>query len=308
MESRIIKLYDYHDLDLSQFKTVFHPDEDRIQKEMKKKQVAKSVWEKGEEVHDGDMVVCELKSENPKFNRSSIQIAVGSNLFHKELEQKLVGAKKGAALEYVVDGAEVEVQIREVTNRVVPELNDALIQQLEIENVTTVEEYRTYLTEQQKRELLDKIVYPAIQFAIKEVIGKSDLLIKKQDWEDAIRMEMEKYRVLSEMDGFKLEEMTEKEFVGRIPVKSYYELLSLVQSNNWETVAEALIGQEFAKEEGYEPSNEEYEKSVREYSEFWHTSHEDARRIICYEYYVFSSYASLFYNRIRKFVEGYILE
>lgn len=46
MESRIIKLYDYHDLDLSQFKTVFHPDEDRIQKEMKKKQVAKSVWVK----------------------------------------------------------------------------------------------------------------------------------------------------------------------------------------------------------------------------------------------------------------------
>ena len=50
---------------------------------------------------------------------------------------------------------------------------------------------------------------------------KSEFVLYQEDWLRAVEMRLEFSRALAKEEGFVLEEMTSKEFEGRIPVKTY---------------------------------------------------------------------------------------
>lgn len=311
MESRVIKLYDYHQLDLSAYKQRFLVDEQMIQKEWKNLQNKHSEWEEGNAACNGDIVICNLSSERAKFQRRKIKLVVGSGMFHKELEQELVGMRKGqektAILKLEDDRTEVEIQVLDIWHRKVPEVTDALAKESGIEGVHTVEAFRDYYVGRQKKEFLEKMEYPALDYAVHAVFDGSDILIKKRDWEEAVLMELEKYRELSRRDGLTLEEMTEQDFDGKIPVKSYDQLLCMVQDQNWESLMAYAVGKEYAKERGGEPTPEEYEKEMAEYASFWRCTVGEAKKITGYPYFSFTWYINLFYRVLTDYVEEQIL-
>lgn len=308
MESRIISLYDYNNIDLSPYVKKFIVNERAIQDEISNIQNKGSKWESGVKVCKSDIVVCSLKSENPKFNKEKIKIVVGSGMFDSELENKLVGMVKGENKSIKINDELVYVEINDITHRVVAPFDDEVVASLGIEGVRTTTDFRNHLINQQKTEYIKEIEYPAIQFAVSEVLTKSDVVVKKQEWKAAIEMELSKYKALSSLEGLVLEEMKDKDFDGKIPVKSYHELIAMVQLNNWDTVSEYLIGKVYAERKGYCPNEEDYEKYIKEYMEFWGGTEEEARKITTYDYFVFTSYTGCFYNEIREYVEKNILK
>lgn len=307
MESKIISVYDYHNIDLSEYQKQFIPDEAAVQKEISSLQNKYCRWEEGEEICKGDIVSCRLQSELPRFQKENAQIAVGSGLLNRELEDSLVGKRKGEPVCVRAEGADVTVSVEEIRHRIVSDLTDSQIKDLGIDGVQNLEGFKTYLARQQREKFLDEIEYPAIQYVTSEVLRESDVVVKKKDWQQAVQMELEKYRVLAGMEGLKLETMTEAEFEGKIPVRSYHELLAMVQEQNWDTVAECLIGKTYADRKGYQPDQEGYQKFIREYMEFWHNTEEEAKRITSYDYYVFQEYTGCFYKELRSYVRQHIL-
>lgn len=274
MESKIISLYDYNSIDLSPYVKKFTIDEDAIQTEITNIQNKYSKWEYGNTVCKSDIVICSLDSDEPRFNKKNIKIVVGSGMFNRELEEKIIGMAKGEKNAITISGEEVYVDILEVMHRVVPPFNDETIKKLGIDGVKSIGEFRDYLINKQKEELIKEIEYPAIQFAINEILTKSDIVVKKSDWKAAVEMELSKIRALASLEGLVLEEMKDKDFDGKIPVKSYYELVALLQDNNWDSVAEYLIGRFYAEKKGYCPNEKDYEKYIKEYMEFWGNTEE----------------------------------
>ena len=311
MESRVIKLYDFRQLDLSAYQQKFCADEQMIQREWKNLQNKHSEWEQGNVIRDGDIAVCNLRSGRAKFQKEGLKLVAGSGMFHKGLEQELIGMEIGQekTVELMLEDAvaEVEIQILDVRRRKVPDVTDALAEESGIEGVHTVDAFRQYYINQQKEKFLEEIKYPALHYAVQTIFDKSDILIKKQDWENAVSMELEKYRELCRQEGLTLEEMTEKDFEGKIPVKSYDQLLCMVQDHNWESMMGYAVGKEYAKGEAYAPTPEEYEREMEDYASFWRCSVEEAKKINAYPYFEFTQYINRFYQALTDYVEKQIL-
>lgn len=173
MESKIISVYDYHNIDLSEYQKQFIPDEAAVQKEISSLQNKYCRWEEGEEICKGDIVSCRLQSELPRFQKENAQIAVGSGLLNRELEDSLVGKRKGEPVCVRAEGADVTVSVEEIRHRIVSDLTDSQIKDLGIDGVQNLEGFKTYLARQQREKFLDEIEYPAIQYVTSEVLRES---------------------------------------------------------------------------------------------------------------------------------------
>ena len=109
-----------------------------------KKMIHQSIVEKN------DCVTLTLQSELKKYNRSSLQLTVGSNFFSKELESFLIGKEVGKEYEIMITDTPVSVLIKECLHTLIPELDDTLIQEANIENVTTVQQFQQYTLQKYK--------------------------------------------------------------------------------------------------------------------------------------------------------------
>ena len=101
-------------------------------------------------VSSGDTVVLKLVSRMPKFQRSGLFVCVGAHLFHEELEYALVGKTVGSTFQVCIDGEAVAVTVEKCLHTVIPEPSDEMIAQLELEGITTLEQYRLYTAQQHK--------------------------------------------------------------------------------------------------------------------------------------------------------------
>lgn len=308
MESKVISIYDYHNVDLSPFAIKFNIDKDSITREIENAKNRESKWEAGSRVYNGDIAVCSLSSKLPLFNKKKVRIVIGSNLLNVDLEQAIAGMKKGESKVVALDGNNVLVNVLDIMHRIVPAFDDKLAKKQGIEGVESVSDFREYLINQQKSKAIDNAEYTAIIHVNDEVINKSDIVMKKKDWEKFVDMNIGKIRALSSLEGLELEKMDEKDFRGKIPVKSYYELLANVQMSSLDTIAEYLIGKVYAERKGYCPDKKEYEKFIKEYAEYWHNTEEEARKITNYDYFVITRYTNLFYNEIRDYVRENIIK
>lgn len=102
-------------------------------------------------VSDGDAVTLTLVSDCKKFNRSGLQLCVGSSFFSKELEQALIGKPVGESFSAEAEGAAVQVTVTQCLHTVIPDLSDALILEQNIPGVESVAQYRTYILEKYKK-------------------------------------------------------------------------------------------------------------------------------------------------------------
>ncbi|WP_099204007.1 hypothetical protein [Scatolibacter rhodanostii] len=301
--SRLLSLYPYEKVDIGKFQKVFQVDEEAIQYEINRLLNRYLTWEVGEEVHSGDMVVCSLMSSVDKFQKENIKVIVDSGMFHKSLEHVLIGMHKNEKKTVVLEEGEVQILVKEIQNRVVPNLTNEMVQALNLETVSTIEEYQSYLISEQKQKMVGNDAYHAIKYIMSEVDCNSDLILKQADWKKMAELELAKYRNLSKQMDLVLEQMTKEDFDGKIPVASYFELVTLVQDNAWDTLIHYLIGKYYADQEGYVVSEAEYEQFIEEYIAAWRVTEEQARESQSYELFVVTSYAGCYYQKVKKYVE-----
>lgn len=110
----------------------------------------------------GDLVVIDFDGyvDGKQFEggkAENYELELGSHTFIPGFEEQLVGMKEGAELDVNVTfpekyaeelagkDATFKVKVHEVKNKVVPELNDDFVKDLEIEGVETVEDYQKHM-------------------------------------------------------------------------------------------------------------------------------------------------------------------
>lgn len=303
MKSKVISFAEYDKVDISAYQKVFALDEKAVKKEMDFLKNKNSTWADSDEVVDGAIIVCDMKSENSFFNREQLKLMVGQGFFNKKLEALCVGMKKGTTNVLDVDGDKVTVTVQSVQRKMVPEVTDEMVKNLEIKGIESVEEYEEYLTRQQKKKIADEEGFDAIQYVMKQVFENSAFDLKKADWIEMIDHEIHRLQAIADKENLNLKTMAPEDFEGKMPFSSYHELLVNVQYDSWDKLLRYLLGCVYAKQDGVEYTKEKYRESIEDYMKFWHETKENAEKINTYEYSKITFFANYYYQKVRGYVE-----
>lgn len=292
MRSRVLNALDYRSVDLSGMLKPFQPDGEALEQEVRRLSNPHIRWEDAGQVFAGDQVSCRLASDCPRFNKESVRFVAGSGMFHRELEALSIGMRTGESREAALPEGNVSLTVTAVKHRVAPEPDDAMVRELGLEGVSNLEEYRAYLLEQQKEKYLEEATWEPFQYLRKRMLEETEFVIDKADWLSGVARKLERCRVLFAHEGIDMEKATEQDFNGRIPVKSYAELVAMLQSEEWDMLLMHLLGKYYAQSDGFTVTEADYEKYVADYAKMWHTTQEAAREVDPYDSFVYSEYGN----------------
>ncbi|MBE6011676.1 MAG: hypothetical protein E7234_03865 [Lachnospiraceae bacterium] len=299
LKSKVLKEFDFRKADVSEVDFTYEADKGFIEKELLRIKKKNAVTYEVDAVIKGDIVLCSLRSDNPKYNK---EISVNSSLgiFKKEVAGKLNGMKKGETLTVSVDGDDVNIEILKIERRELPEiLTDEMVEKEEIESVSTVKALEKHLQELHQKNIDSAIntkAYYLVEHVLKQVVPQSQYEIYEEDIQYLYDLEIQKASALAKNEGLILEKMTEEAFNGRIPVKSYEEFLNMVHNMGKNQIYVLVMGLKKAKEDGYEPSKEEYEEFLKGYYTMYKMDPEVARKAQSWELYEANEYI-IYYRR-----------
>lgn len=304
MRSRVLQVKDYREVDVKPLLKPFTPDEEALETELRRLANPYVRWESGETVSAGDQVLCRLVSDCSRFNREKVRFVAGSGMFHRQLESLSIGMTVGETRELDLPEGRVSLTLTGVMNRVVPALTDGMAEKLGLEGVHTVADYRTWLLAQQKEAAFQQDSYEPLNRLTQDIISGSEFVLYREDWAAVVNRELDRCRALCRQEGMVLEEMTARQFEGRIPVKSYHELVAMLQYNSWDKLCRYLLGCWYARTDGFRTGEAEYEAFIADYVKTWHVSEENARESNTYENFLFNEYA----GHARMVLTDYIRE
>lgn len=142
LKSQALEIYDYRQVDISQFLTGFTPDEGQLKKDMDRwlRRYGKTVA--AAKLESGDTAVLGCRSEKPRFNKSSVSVPVGKGLFDKELEKQMLGMTPGETRTLCTGNTQVEVTLLSASRVQLPALTDEAIAALSAGEVQSVNQLR----------------------------------------------------------------------------------------------------------------------------------------------------------------------
>ncbi|MCR4708961.1 MAG: hypothetical protein K5653_01740 [Clostridiales bacterium] len=269
LRSKAVKVFDYKNLDLSEYIPEFAPDEEALKKDMDRMLKAFGMKIEGESVEAGDMAVITCTSETPKFNKKEITVIVGKGYFSKELEEKLIGVKKGENFSLEADGALVNGTVDRIVRPVVPEMTDESIAKLGIEGVGSVKDLKAFCVDKQIEKLLDEIeeadmasAYLWQKLSEESVFELDEEELKKADEEAAIKeKELEAQKVVfeTEEERIKFEKEYEEEYGEPYSEVDFGEFTKNMYRMELQLAA---LGYEEALKQGTAATYEEYENYI----------------------------------------------
>lgn len=306
MGSKVISMFPFEQVDITPFKRRPQIDEAGLQKELDRAVYPYITWEEGDAAAAGDVLTCRMESADSRFQRAEAKITVGAGLLNKEEEQKLEGARVGSVRSLSCRGSAVTLTVLAIRKRCVPPLDDRMVQALGLDGVATVAQYRDYLRNQALDEQFASDSYEVIRAVMEQVARRSEVLIDQADWQQSVDWDLNRLAVISRLDGMDLKTMTARDFEGRIPVKSYYELVAMLQQDAWQNTWQTLMGQKLAETDGFAVSREAYEAFLQETAEAWHFTAEDYRPAYSYEYYQAIQYRVHYYDAVSDYIRKHL--
>lgn len=302
MKSKVLTMFPYQEVDFTRFKRSPKIEEEALQKELDRVVYPYITWSEGDTVHAGDVVQCRLTSANPRYQRPGAKLTVGAGLLDRAAENALIGQHVGATLELVCRGSRVTATVLGVQNKQVPPVSDEMVAALGIDGVDTVKEYRNYLVRQALDEQFRNESYEVIQYVLGAVRERSQVLIDEADWQQSVAWDLNRLSVIARFEGMDLKTMTAREFEGRIPVKSYQELVAQLQRDAWENTRQMLFGRKLAETDGFAVDQAGYETFLIDTATSWGSTAEAYRPAYPYAYYEAIEYRNHYYNAVRDYI------
>ncbi len=303
MKSYVLTVKDPMSIDMSPYKKPFILNQAELDYEYARITNPYIRWEKGTAVSSGDMVVCQLVSDCPRFNLEKVKFVAGSGMFNKKLEVSAVGMTLGETRKVTLPEGSVTMSLTGVMNRIVPAASDDMVERLGLEGIHTLADYRQYLVRQQREQALEENIYENLDRVTEEIISGSAFVLYQEDWQRVVDMRLERTRALTKREGMILEEMTPEQFAGRIPVKSYAELVALEQQGAWRSLCLHLLGRWLAQEDDFDPDEEAYTQYVLECMKSWNTSEDETKQIETFEAFMFFSYTNHAVERLTEIMK-----
>lgn len=198
------------------------PDEKEIEEILKKRLLKSHITLKplsqGETISKEDIATISLESVLSKFNKSKISVTVGTGLYNKEIEASLIGKQCGESYEVTIQGVQVKIAVLDAKRKEVPPITDAMVAELGIEGVDTIEKYRKKLIE----EVMNYTFYPLASKLIESLLDVVN--VEEYDESDLVKLgELEKEfftTLFKEEKGLILDELTPEEFKECLGVES----------------------------------------------------------------------------------------
>ncbi len=149
LKSKALEIYDYRQVDISQFLIGFTPDEKQLEKDMNRwlRRYGKTV--SAEKLETGDSAMISCRSEVPRYSKPSVNVPVGKGLFDRELEKQMPGMALGESRTLYTGDTKVEVTLLSASRTLLPERTDEAIAALGAEGVASLKELRILCLQKQ---------------------------------------------------------------------------------------------------------------------------------------------------------------
>ena len=190
-----------------------------VRRELSRGRVTFRVLPADAPVCTGHRVTLRTSSALPKFNRESTPVTVGSGLYDPGIEEKLLGMHTGACGSAVVKDEDVTFTVLQVEEKVFPQLCDAFVQELQLDEVTTLAQYRAYM----ERQLRDAYAGQLLASLLEKLAATAQMDPVNQ--EDILRITDLEYAALNAR--FQLDSLTPEEWKRdfRMELKEYYAVI-----------------------------------------------------------------------------------
>lgn len=267
LKSKALEIYDYRQVDISQFLTGFTPNEKQLEKDMNRwlRRYGKTV--SAEKLENGDSATVSCRSEVPRYNKPSVNVPVGKGLFDRELEKQMLGMTLGESRTLYTGETEVEVTLLSASRTVLPEKTDEAIAALGIEGVASLKELRILCLQKQIEGFLLEDENPdmASAFIWQEVAKNSRF---ERDEEECRLMDIQAEKRLKAMSQEYKPIVSESEE----EAEAYGEGMEEITVDTFRQVYLteldlATVGQEFLRQENALLTEEDYEIRLQKLSD-----------------------------------------
>ncbi|WP_046216232.1 trigger factor [Paenibacillus wulumuqiensis] len=307
IKSHVVSEFDYKKIPVDPSRLIcetslaLHTELERIRRKYR-------VQVKTEQAALQDMITCNLESQHERFNQQNLSLTIGLGLFHRELEQRLIGVPVGKKIDLTVDGHRVTAELTQILHNVIPELDDDIVAREGIRGISTTRAFERHVYREVAEPIIDEKLYPVITEVIAGVIEQSEFSIDPQDVRALSEIELQRTRMIAKKEGFVLEDMTPEQFDGRIPVHTFEELQSLVYEETEKSFPAFLLGVKHMEQDGVTVSRDKYEKAVAEYSTNYNYTIEEAREVMAFELFESWEIQDYYYNKVSQHLKKHIQE
>lgn len=217
MRSKIIKLYDYRQIELPE--TLYIDGvKRRMDREISTLCKKFKRIEKVGSIEKGDVVTLSLKSEKPRFNREKLKLNVGSKLFDADFEAQLIGLKVGETAVLKSGEEDVEVKVLEARRSIYPKLTDEIVaegmmrEEYNEPDIKTVEQYMTALHDDVFEVLCDERLRDESERLMREVTARSEVEYDEDEIDGWLFEALESLEEELKEEGRSLDTMSEEAY------------------------------------------------------------------------------------------------
>ena len=245
MKSKINVLADYTKAEFPR-EIDLRCSEEYIQKKLRAITRNHKRMEKAKTAEKGDAVVLTVESELPKFNRPTVQVAVGSGMYDRELEEQLVGRAVGETFTAQVQGKPVTVTVRDAARTVFPEPTDEMAAEYAaaqegMEDVKTMADYRRWAQKQYQDEKRQEALYGGMDACINYVLTHSDWEFHEEELAGMVEEELDYQReTMKQEEGLDFDAMSDGDIRRVYGVESRQKLLEMFRQGAEQHVATTL--------------------------------------------------------------------
>lgn len=145
--------------DIRKMKVVFPNREKTLRKEMKYYRCKDATYTESDIVNNDNVVTFSVKNgSTKKYNQDNIVLSVGLNLYNQDIEELLIGMRKGETKEININNQNLEITVKEIKVKNYKEITlDAI--KLDQPNITSIKEYEDSVY----KNVCDRIIYPKFQ-------------------------------------------------------------------------------------------------------------------------------------------------
>lgn len=306
-KSKLLTAYDYHNIDPAPYCVPFVVDEEVLAESLLsvRKKYAKFV--SVQTIERGDFAVLSCKSEKPKFQKDSVNVCVGKNLYSKELEEKLIGLSAGASDVVVAEGEAVSVHIKEIRRSVLPELTDEFTAS-HFTTVKTVAELKKWYIGEQREAHIKAQAVQAAETMIDEIVSQSDIRLDEEERLAARKNGEEILREHWRFNGIDLDDMTDEEAAENFGVPSVSAYIEWFADLSERDLSTALIGYDLLIKSGREFTREQYEAELEKNSEEANIPAEELGKQFTFQAYVRQTGSEYFSSMLEDYIYNYIKE
>lgn len=295
LKTKAIKIYDYKDVDLSQFIDDIEIDQDKLEESLERFCGNYAEMISADTVVKRDLVTFSSKSNHSRYQKSSATIRVGLGLMGKDFESLLIGLSKNEKKNIQVGDKEVEIVIENIQRELIPELNQALINKTGREDITSVEDVIELCMVDQLAEEIEGIADEALSFVGQTAIENSQFNVDPDEVDLIFNLDWELCAGMIERNQSAKDESAED-------TVSEEEIKANIRKMATSAVQMAALECALMEEQGQKLGEIEYKQYIAKKADALGVSSEDLEKTESPTLFLLQEYADRYFGKLEKYV------